>query len=98
MLHRHLDFEDDIVIRMIQAIALMAAATTAAANDYPTLERVDHVLTCMRAAGGQTVDNLYACACEIDVIAAGQLRRFLRGAYVRNLQAYAGRKGRPVQG
>jgi len=64
-----LEFEDDIVIRIIQAIALMAAATGAAANDYPTLERVDHVLTCMRAAGGQTVDNLYACACEIDVIA-----------------------------
>jgi hypothetical protein len=39
------------------------------ANDYPTLERVDHVLTCMRLAGGQTVDNLYACSCEIDVIA-----------------------------
>lgn len=39
------------------------------ANDYPTLERVDHVMTCMRANGGQTVDNLYACSCEIDVIA-----------------------------
>jgi len=41
----------------------------ASANDYPTLERVDHALTCMRLAGGQTVDNLYACSCEIDVIA-----------------------------
>ena len=39
------------------------------ANDYPTLERVDHVLTCMRLAGGQTVDNLYSCSCEVDVIA-----------------------------
>jgi len=39
------------------------------AEEYPTLERVDHVLTCMRLHGGQTVDNLYACACEIDVIA-----------------------------
>lgn len=36
---------------------------------YPTLERVDHVLTCMREHGGQTVDNLYACSCEIDVVA-----------------------------
>lgn len=39
------------------------------ANDYPTLERVDHVLTCMRLAGGQTIDNLYSCSCEIDAIA-----------------------------
>lgn len=38
-------------------------------NDYPTVERVDHVLTCMRTHGGQTVDNLYACACEVDIIA-----------------------------
>lgn len=57
--------------RLLAVIALNASFTsqTAFANDYPTLERVDHVLTCMRLAGGQTVDNLYACSCEIDVIA-----------------------------
>ncbi len=49
--------------------ALAAFASLAVANDYPTLERVDHVLTCMKSHGGQTVDNLYACACEIDIIA-----------------------------
>jgi len=53
------------------AVAIVGTliATSACANDYPTLERVDHVLTCMRLAGGQTVDNLYACSCEIDIIA-----------------------------
>ncbi len=51
------------------AVALLTICQSAQANDYPTLERVDHVLTCMRTLGGQTVDNLYACACEIDVIA-----------------------------
>ncbi|MCZ6771966.1 MAG: hypothetical protein O7G83_08275 [Proteobacteria bacterium] len=51
-------------------ILLIAAVPFAAsANDYPTLERVDHVLTCMKTHGGQTVDNLYACSCEIDIIA-----------------------------
>ena len=44
-------------------------STAAAANEYPTLERVDHVLTCMKTNGGQNVDNMYACSCEIDVIA-----------------------------
>ena len=48
---------------------LFALAVHAQDNDYPTLERVDHVLTCMRANGGQTIDNLYACACEVDIIA-----------------------------
>lgn len=42
----------------------------AIANDYPTLERVDQVLTCMNKHGGQTIDNLYGCSCEIDVIAS----------------------------
>ena len=61
-------------MRVITKLALgmlvsIASVTSSYANDYPTLERVDHVLTCMRLAGGQTVDNLYACSCEIDVIA-----------------------------
>ncbi len=55
--------------RLVPAVLCAATMSAAAANDYPTLERVDHVLTCMRTHGGQTVDNLYACACEIDVIA-----------------------------
>ncbi len=58
--------------KLVSAISLFAMcflSPLAFANDYPTLERVDHVLTCMRLAGGQTVDNLYACSCEIDVIA-----------------------------
>ncbi len=60
-------------MRVITKLALgmvgLSAVAASYANDYPTLERVDHVLTCMRLAGGQTVDNLYACSCEIDVIA-----------------------------
>ncbi len=48
---------------------LFALGVHAQDNNYPTLERVDHVLTCMRTNGGQTVDNLYACACEVDIIA-----------------------------
>lgn len=51
------------------AWSLLLVCQGAAANDYPTLERVDHVLTCMKSHGGQTLDNLYACACEIDIIA-----------------------------
>jgi hypothetical protein len=37
-------------------------------HDYPTMDRVDNVLTCMKRNGGQNVDNLYRCSCEIDVI------------------------------
>ncbi|MGE0486834.1 MAG: hypothetical protein AB7Q81_21960 [Gammaproteobacteria bacterium] len=51
------------------ATAALLVSQALSANEYPTLERVDHVLTCMRLHGGQNVDNLYACSCEIDVIA-----------------------------
>lgn len=50
-------------------LVLVLPGFAAYANDYPTVERVDHVLTCMRLAGGQTIDNLYSCSCEIDAIA-----------------------------
>ena len=57
------------MIARLYSVLLAIFPCAAVANDYPTLERVDHVLTCMRANGGQTVDNLYACSCEVDIIA-----------------------------
>ena len=54
---------------LLRVLALSSFPLLVHADEYPTLERVDHVLTCMAAHGGQTVDNLYACACEIDVVA-----------------------------
>jgi len=48
--------------------ALTLTPATGSASEYPTLETVDHVLTCMRLNGGQSVENLYACSCEIDFI------------------------------
>lgn len=48
---------------------LLAVSCPLFAHDYPTMDRVDHVLTCMKQNGGQNVDNLFRCSCEIDVIA-----------------------------
>lgn len=59
-------------MKLIRFSPLLLAlfTTTAFANDYPTLERVDSVMTCMQQHGGQTVENLYSCSCQIDVIAS----------------------------
>lgn len=40
------------------------------ANDFPTQARVEYVLGCMDAHGGQSYDTLYSCVCSIDKIAA----------------------------
>ena len=54
----------------ITPLILTLFSFSAFANDYPTLERVDSVLTCMTEHGGQTVENLYSCSCKIDVVAS----------------------------
>lgn len=53
------------------ALAALAATLAPAAygNDFPTQARVEYVLRCMDANGGQNYDNLYACVCAIDRIA-----------------------------
>ena len=50
-------------------LSLCLLCAQAHANDYPTMDRVDQVLTCMRENGGQNVDNMWRCSCEIDAIA-----------------------------
>ena len=53
-------------------VALAAGALftlPAVANDFPTQARVEFVLQCMNAKGGQSYDTLYGCVCTIDHIA-----------------------------
>ena len=57
-----------LISACIPAVLLMCTAT-ADANDFPTQARVEYVLRCMDANGGQNYDTLYACVCSIDRIA-----------------------------
>ena len=49
--------------------ALSLWATTAAANDFPTLERVRFVQECMALENSAKYEILYACSCTLDKIA-----------------------------
>ena len=53
-----------------QAAAPATPQPAAAVNDYPTLTRVEYVLSCMQEKGGKNYDNLYHCVCAVDRIAA----------------------------
>jgi hypothetical protein len=57
----------------LSALAVTGAqylvAAPAVANDFPTQARVEYVLRCMDANGGQSYNTLYACVCSIDRIA-----------------------------
>lgn len=64
------------------------------ANDFPTLDRVDQALTCMKQHGGQTVDNLYSCTCVIDTIASFlPYKQWLEATTFRTFKAMPGEKG-----
>lgn len=47
-----------------------APAADPPVNNFPTLARVEYVLRCMDYHGGQIYENMYACVCSIDRIAA----------------------------
>lgn len=51
------------------ALPLMVSPLAALALEpYPTLERTAYMLHCMGEHGGQTMDNLYSCACVVDKV------------------------------
>jgi hypothetical protein len=54
--------------RILILAALGTPLAAGAAADYPTMDRVDAVLTCMQENGGQNIDNLQRCSCQIDII------------------------------
>lgn len=55
-----------------RCVALLVGCCAALvwANDFPTKDRVEFVLKCMRESKGQQEELLYKCSCAIDVIAA----------------------------
>ena len=54
------------ITSMLWALFLSCPAD---ANDFPTQARIEYVLRCMDANGGQKYENMYACVCIIDKIA-----------------------------
>lgn len=47
-----------------------SAQAAAPVNDFPTLTRVEYVLSCMKEKGGNNYDNMYHCVCAVDHVAA----------------------------
>lgn len=51
-------------------LGILFAGGVHATGDFPTQARVEFVLGCMDANGGQNYSTLYACVCAIDKIDA----------------------------
>lgn len=48
---------------------LLAAAMSASANDFPTVDRVLYVQECLRAHPGQNFEMVNKCSCALDKLA-----------------------------
>lgn len=55
--------------RFLAAAALLAVAGTAAANDFPTVDRVLYVQECMKTHPGPNYEMVNKCSCALDAIA-----------------------------
>jgi PBP1b-binding outer membrane lipoprotein LpoB len=78
--------------------AQQAAAPTPAAatptNDFPTLTRVEYVLSCMKEKGGNNYDNMYHCVCAVDRIAANMSHEdFLQAETFETNKSLGGERG-----
>lgn len=58
-------------MKVVRIVALLTTMLPLAsfANDFPTTDRVEYVLECMKNNGGKQ-EYLYKCSCAIDRIAA----------------------------
>jgi hypothetical protein len=55
--------------RFLAAAALLALAGHAAANDFPTVDRVLYVQECMKANPGPNYEMVNKCSCALDALA-----------------------------
>jgi len=58
------------MIKVIPLALLLGVPSVVAANDYPTRDRAEYVLHCLKELGRNSMDDLQTCSCRIDSIAS----------------------------
>lgn len=84
------------MIRIAAGLLLAGLGTGAAlaGDDYPTREKVEYVLACMREAKAPQQELLYKCSCVIDQIAQRMsYEQFTRDATTSNALSIGGERG-----
>jgi hypothetical protein len=78
--------------RQALLLSVFALAGAAHAHDYPTVDRVEYVIECMRNNGGEQ-QYLYKCACVIDALSKEMsYDDYVEGSTVARYQGMAGER------
>lgn len=59
----------NVTTRLFFVASLLAAAAPAAANDYPTADRMLYVQECLQAHPGPNFEMVNKCSCALDKLA-----------------------------
>lgn len=74
--------------------ACSAVSSAVLAHDYPTAERVEFVLECMREHAGPEFEMLHKCSCALDRIAESlSYDDFVEGSTLAKAVTIAGERG-----
>jgi hypothetical protein len=57
------------LLRALMSATLLLVGGVAAANDFPTVERVNYVQECMRTHPGPNFEMVNKCSCALDKLA-----------------------------
>jgi len=75
-------------------LTLAVAPASAGSEDYPTREKVEYVLACMRDGKGAQQELLYKCSCVIDqIMARMSYEQFTKDSTASNAITIGGERG-----
>ena len=92
-------------MKRISALAAVLSSTLvptsaiAAQNGYPTVDRVEYVITCMNDTPGPRHEIMYKCSCAIDAIAKSiSHEEFIEKTTISNALSIGGERGEVMRG
>ena len=90
--------EKNVLLPVLFLVLTAVFPGSAAAFDYPTIDRVEYVHACMRDNPGQTQVMVYKCSCVIDAIAKKMsYDEFVESSTAANAFTIGGERGETVR-
>jgi len=83
---------------LVAGCVLLAAASSALANDFPTVDRVLYVQECMRAHPGPQFEMINKCACALDKLATSvQYKDYVTLSTIGKAMSIGGERGGAIR-
>ena len=86
------------LLKTLMSTTLVLAGGAAAANDFPTVERVNYVQECMRTHPGPNYEMVNKCSCALDALAKDVSHDdYLQMSTATNANSIGGERGNTIR-